>query len=118
MQIVPTHINAFYRDLADAKQAVAVAQGKVDVLEEQITGMGYPLPNKDGSIPNSEGEDTATSEDVSAAESKPLDKMNRDELNAIASEKGIEAPEELGTKKDVLNAIVSLDATSEDEATE
>lgn len=106
---VQTHINAYYRDLADAKQEVAVAQGKVDLLEEQIKGMGGELPEGGEVVPlEPTTEDAVTAGDVSAAEQKPeksLSKMNRAELNAKASEVGVEAPEELDTNADVIKAI-------------
>lgn len=103
-KVIPTHINAYYADLTVAKQEAAVAQQKVEQLEEQIKGMGHPLPNKDGSFPEPEIEDTASSDDVSAAE-KPVDKQTRPELNKTAEEAGVETPEKLDTKQDVKEAI-------------
>lgn len=106
--IVPTNINAYYADLTVAKQEAAIAAQKVANLEDQIKGMDHPLPNEDGSLPEPQTEDTASSDDVSASETpevKPLDKMNRSELEAAAKEAGIEAPEELDTKKDIVEAI-------------
>lgn len=96
-----TNINAYYRDLADAKQAVATAQGKVDLLEEQIVGMGSELPIDDAVMP----EDIVQPDEVVAV--KPLSRMNRAELNAKAIEVGVETPEELGTNNDVIKAITA-----------
>lgn len=107
--LVPTHINAYYRDLIDAKQAAAVADQRVVELEAQIVAMGGTLPGEEVSTPEAVPEDTVTPEDVSATESqdKPLSKMNRSELNAKATELGVEAPEELETNKAVIEAIKS-----------
>lgn len=106
-QVVPTNINAYYRDLADAKQEVAVAQGKVDLLEQQIVAMGGELPTDGYTMPDEASEDTVTDSDVSAAEtpSKSLSNMNRSELNAKATALGIESPESFATNKDVIEAI-------------
>lgn len=116
-KIIPTHINAYYADLTAAKQAAAEAEQKVAVLEEQIQGMGHPLPNKDGSFPEPEVEDTASSEDTSAAE-KPVEKQTRPELNKTAEEAGVKAPEKLDTKQDVKAALddTSAEAPSHDNA--
>lgn len=106
--MVQTHINAYYRDLADAKTAVAVAQGRVQELEQQIVGQGGELPTDGVVIPQAVPEDVVTNEDVSAVETaseKPLDKLNRTELNAKAKEAGVDSPEDLDTKKDVIDAI-------------
>lgn len=106
-QIVPTNINAYYRDLAGAKQEVAVAQGKVDLLEQQIVAMGGELSGTESVEPEDTTEDTASSNDTSASETpaKSLKNMNRAELNAKAAELGIESPESFATNKDVIEAI-------------
>lgn len=66
--IVPTHINAYYRDLIDAKQAAAIAQARVDELEAQIVAMGGTLPGDEVPAPEPVAEDVVSPEDVSAAE--------------------------------------------------
>lgn len=66
--LVPTHINAYYRDLIDAKQAAAVAQARVEDLEAQIVAMGGTLPGEEVSVPETVPEDVVSPEDVSAAE--------------------------------------------------
>lgn len=104
-QPIQTHINAYYADLITAKQEAAVANQKVIELEQAIEARGHPVPNADGSLPEPDTEDVATSDDVSAAEVKPLNKMNRKELNEEAVAAGVEDPESLETKKDVINAI-------------
>lgn len=104
-QPIPTNINAFYADLTEAKKQEAVAHQEVIRLEEYITAQGHPLPLEDGSIPEKDEEDTASSDDVSAAEQKPLDKMNRDELDSYASAHGIQNPAQYDTKKDLIDAI-------------
>lgn len=104
-QPIETHINAFYADLATAKTEAAVANQKVIELEQIIESRGHPLPEKDGSIPEPKTEDAVQPDDVSAAETKPLEKMNREELNVAANDAGVEDAESLETKKDVIEAI-------------
>lgn len=100
-----THINALYADLTAAKQAAAIAHGKVAELEDQIRGRGGVVPGEEGPAPDVPAEDVVSSEDVSASESKPLSKLNRTELNAKAVEAGIENPEQFKTNAEVVNAI-------------
>lgn len=76
-QPIQTHINAYYQDLATAKKEAAVAQQKVVELEEAIKARGGQLPLADGSIPEEPVEDTAHSDDVSAAEVKPTQKDSK-----------------------------------------
>jgi hypothetical protein len=103
-QFIQTHINAFYEDLATAKKELAVAEQRVTELEEAIIAKGGKLPLADGTIPEADAEDTAHSSDVSAAEDKPVEKYNRDELDAYAHELGLK-PEKYETKKELLEAI-------------
>lgn len=105
--IIPTNINAFYSDLAEAKKEEAIAHQKVIELQDTIVARGHQLPNADGSFadPNEDQEDTASSDDVSAAEVKPLTSMNRDELETYATEHGVENPVQYQTKSELLSAI-------------
>ncbi len=109
MAIVPTNINAYYADLATAKQESAVASQKVAILEEQIKAMGGVLPDAEAPVPEEPAEETSSSEDVSASEVKPLEKMNRPELEAAAKDAGIDHPEDLDTKADIREAILSIE---------
>lgn len=69
--MVETHINAYYRDLADAKRSMAEAQGRVDELERQIVARGAELPEEGSELPpEPTSEDTVTADDVSATEVK------------------------------------------------
>lgn len=74
-QLIPTHINAYYDELLTAKQIAAAANAKVTELEDYIRGHGGTVPGEEepGGVPapSSEPEDTASSNDVSAAEEKP-----------------------------------------------
>lgn len=70
-----THINALYADLTAAKQTVAIAQGEVEKLEDQIRGRGGTVSDKEVAAPDVPSEDTATSEDVSANEDKSTHKL-------------------------------------------
>lgn len=89
-----THINAYYEDLAIAKQEAAAAIQRVVLLEEQILARGGELPIE------ASGE-----EDTSDGDTKALDKMNRDELDTYAFEHGIENPAQYETKKNLIDAI-------------
>lgn len=70
-QVVQTHINALYADLTTAKQEADIAQGKVEILEDQIRGRGGVVPGEEVDTPSLPKEDTVTAEDVSATESVP-----------------------------------------------
>lgn len=96
MQAQPTSINAFYAELEVAKAQVQVAQGQVEHLENQIRDRG-------GVVPGEEQEANGTPEQPVAE--KPLNKFNREELNAKAVEVGVENPEELENKRAVIEAI-------------
>lgn len=76
-QIVQTHINALYADLATAKQEAAVAQGRVELLEDQIRGRDGVVPGEEVKAPETSKEDTADSSDISAAETKPTKKATK-----------------------------------------
>lgn len=107
-QVIPTHINAYYRDLQEAKKEVAIAQQRVDELEAHITASGHVLPTAEVPNPQDVEEDVVTPDAVSAVETpsdKPVSKMNRAELNAKANEVGVESPEQFETNKDVIEAI-------------
>lgn len=43
----PTHINAFYADLADAKQELAKAQGRVTAAEQAVRDNGGVVPGEE-----------------------------------------------------------------------
>lgn len=107
-QVIPTHINAYYRDLEDAKREVAIAQQKVDELEAYIQASGHDLPDAEVPVPQDTEEDVVSHDAISAVDTpqeKPLGKMNRAELNAKANEVGVESPEQFKTNKDVIEAI-------------
>lgn len=91
-KVVPTHINAYKADLAEAEKEAAQAQSKVEQLRETIATMEAGTA------------DTPINDEAQAeaeAEEKRLANLKRDELEKEAKKAGVEHPEEAANKEEL-----------------
>lgn len=110
MQAQPTNINAFYAELEIAKSRLQAVQGEVEHLENQIRDRGGVVPGEEKKSKKKDNPKLAPEANETPEQpvvEKPLDKLNREQLNAKAVEAGVEKPEELENKNAVIKAITA-----------
>lgn len=98
----PTHINAYYAELAEAEKDLAGAQTKVDQLKETIATMEQAAKAADPNAPSEESTETPEEQEV-----EKLERLKRPELEKKAKAAGVADPSAAKNKEELAKETVA-----------